>query len=262
MYQSSVFKIWRDSLSIARVILKEKGVLPALWYLCSFRTRGFSRFLFDCYSVLYARACNKPLIYMIGDSHVKMFRRNRLFVVHHLGAATAHNLGNPKSATNSNRKLLNIIDRIGRKDIVVLAFGEIDCRVHIYYQYEKNNERRAISELIDDTVSNYGRVLEQLREAGINFLVYGVPPATKVRNEYRYPFYAPPEIHSQINRMFNEKLKEFCEETGYQYIDVHSRFSDESGFMLREYAADEIHLNGKVVDFVKGEISERLGVSL
>jgi len=199
---------------------------------------------------------------MIGDSHVKMFRRNRMFVVHHLGAATAHNLGNPTSTTNSNRKLFNIIDKIGRKDVVVLVFGEIDCRVHIYYQYKKNNESRAIGELIDDTVLSYGRALEKLREAGVNFLVYGVPPATKVRNEYRYPFYAPPEIHSQINTMFNERLKEFCEETGYVYIDVHSRFSDENGFMLREYAADEIHLNGKVVDYLKGELKERLGISI
>ena len=260
MYQSSVFKIWRDSLSVARVILKERGIPRAVWYLCTFRTRGFGRFLFDCYSVLYSRACNKPLIHMIGDSHVKMFRRNRLFIVHHLGAATAHNLGNPKSTTNSNRKLFNIIAGIGRKDIVVLAFGEIDCRLHIYYQYKKNEERRALTELIDDTISNYGRVLEKLREAGVNLLVYGVPPATKVRDEHRYPFYAPPEIHSRINRMFNEKLREFCEENGYEYIDVHSRFSDESGFMLREYAADEIHLNGKAVDFVKGELSERLGI--
>ena len=262
MYQSGVFKIWRDSLSVARVILKEKGILHAVWYLCSFRTRGFGRFLFDCYSVLYSRACNKPLIHMIGDSHVKMFRGNRLFVVHHIGAATAHNLGKPNSATNSNRKLFNIIDKISRKDIVVLVFGEIDCRVHIYYQYKKNNERRAIGELIDGTISNYGRVLEELRGAGIKFLVYGVPPATKVRDEYRYPFYAPPEIHGQINRTFNERLKEFCEETGYEYIDVHSRFSDESGFMLREYAADEIHLNGRVVDFVKGELNERLGINI
>jgi len=43
---------------------------------------------------------------------------------------------------------------------------------------------------------------------------------------------------------------------------VHSRFSDESGFMLREYAADEIHLNGRVVDFVKGELNERLGINI
>jgi len=262
MYQSSVFKIWRDSLSVAGVILKEKGILNAVWYLCSFRTRGGVRFLFDCYSVLYSRACNKPLIHMIGDSHVKMFRRKRLFVVHHLGAATAHNLGNPNSTTNSNRKLFNIIDKISRKDIVVLVFGEIDCRVHIYYHYKKNNERTALSELVNVTISNYGRVLEKLREAGVNLLVYGVPPATEVRNEYRYPFYAPPEIHSQINRVFNEKLKGFCEANGYEYIDVHSRFSDESGFMLGEYAADEIHLNGKVVDFVRGELNERLGINV
>ena len=178
------------------------------------------------------------------------------------GAATAHNLGKKNSTTNSNRKLFKIIDTVNRKDIVVLAFGEIDCRVHIYYQYKKNNERKEISELIDDTISSYGEVLQRLQELGINFLVYGVPPATKVRNEYRYPFYAPPEIHGQISRMFNERLKELCEKRGYGYIDILSRFSDESGFMPEEYAADEIHLNSNAVDFVKGELKEKLGINI
>ena len=262
MFRNNVLGIFIDSLSVARVVSKHGGIHRGLWYFVSVRTRGLERFLFDCYSVLYSRAFGRPLIYVIGDSHGKVFRGNRQFIVHHLGAATAHNLANQSSTTNSNRKLFDIIDSMSRKDVVLLVFGEIDCRIHIYYQYKKNNERKAISELVDDTVSNYGEVLEKLRNLGVNFIVYGVPPATEVRNEYRYPFYASPETHCQISSMFNGKLKELCQKKGYQYIDVHSRFSDENGFMLEEYAADEIHLNGQVVDFVKGELNERLRISV
>ena len=57
-----------------------------------------------------------------------------------------------------------------------------------------------------------------------------------------YSFYAPPELHSQINRVLNEKLKGFCRENGYEYIDI--------------------HLNGEVVDFVKGELNKRLGINV
>ena len=143
---------------------------------------------------------------------------------------------------------------------MLLVFGEIDCRIHIYYQYRKNGERKSIEELVDDTVSNYGEVLEKLRNIGVNFVVYGVPPATEVRNEYRYPFYASPEIHCRISSIFNERLKDLCANRGYPYIDIHSRFSDENGFMLKESAADEIHLNGQVVDFVKGELNRGPGI--
>jgi hypothetical protein len=262
MYRTSALKIWLDSLSVAKAILKGEGIRRAVWYLVSFRSRGLVRFLFDSYSLLYSRIFGKPLIHVIGDSHGKVFRGQRQFIVHHLGAATAHNLVNQNSTTNSNRKLFDIVERISRKDVVLLVFGEIDCRIHIFYQYKKNNERKAISELIDDTVVNYGEVLGKLRRLGINFIVYGVPPATEVRNEYRYPFYASPEVHCQISGMFNEKLKEFCQKQGYGYIDIHSRFSDEKGFLLKEYAADEIHLNGQVVDFAKRELKERLGISV
>ncbi len=262
MLRNNVFRIVADSLSVARVISKERGGHRGVWYFVSVRTRGFGRFLLDCYSIVYSRALGKPLIHVLGDSHAKVFRGTRPFIVHHLGAATAHNLAKESSTTNSNRKLFDVIGRVNQKDIVILAFGEIDCRIHIYYQYKENDERKTIGELIDITHSNYGRILAKLQNLGINFVVYGVPPATKVRNEYRYPFYAPPEIHSQISGMFNERLKRLCEKNGYQYIDVHSTFSDKDGFMLKEYAADEIHQNGKVVDFVKRELSEQLGISI
>jgi hypothetical protein len=262
MYGSNALRIWLDSLSVARVIFKGRGIRAAIWYLVSFRARGLLRSLFDCYSILYSRLFGKPLIHVIGDSHGKVFRGNRQFIVHHLGAATAHNLAKQKSTTSSNRKLFNIIAGINRKDVVLLVFGEIDCRIHIYYQYKKNGEQKAIDTLVDDTVSNYGEVLGELRNLGVYFVVYGVPPATEVRNEYRYPFYASPEIHCRISSIFNERLKDLCAERGYPYIDIHSRFSDENGFMLRDCAADEIHLNGRVVDFVKGEFNGSLGISV
>jgi hypothetical protein len=260
MFRNDVFKIFGDSLAVARAISRESGIRRGVWYFISFRTRGFLRFLFDCLSASYSRLSGKPLIHVIGDSHGKVYRWNLLFIVYHLGAATAHNLAKESSTTGSNRKLFNIIDRIGRRDIVVLVFGEIDCRIHIYYQYKKNGETKTLAELIDDTISCYGTVLEKLRDRGMNFAVQGVPPATRVRNEYRYPFYATPEIHCQISAMFNERLEAACEKNGYPYIDVYSRSADEDGFMLQEYAADEIHLNRRIVAFVRGDLREKLGV--
>ena len=262
MQWNSSLKVVKDSVAVARVISKHRGIRQGIRYFISFRIRGILRTLYDCYSIVYARIYGKPLIHVIGDSHGKAFRGHRQFIVHHLGAATAHNLIKSNSSTNSNKKLFNLVERLNSRDVVLLVFGEIDCRIHIYYQYKKNNEKRTIHELIDGTISNYGVILNELRNLNINFIVHGVPPATQVRNEYRYPFYASPEVHCQINAIFNERLKVFCKDNKYPYIDIHSRFSDDDGFMLKEYAADEIHLNSNVADYVKRELNSRFGISV
>ncbi len=235
-----------------------------LWAISPVRN-GFSSlraFLIDAYTVIYARLFNKPLIHVIGDSHVAPFRGSMPFLAHHLGAATAYNLNRKNSTTRSNEQLFKVINKLGEKDILMLSFGEIDCRIHIYYQYKKSNGKYSIDELIDRTISNYGEVMAQLRERGVNFCIYCVSPATSVGNEYKYPFYGTAEVRSQINRMFNEKLRAFCQSNGYKFIDIYDRVSDKDGLMLKEYAGDEIHLNKKAVRFVRAEIKGKTGIDI
>jgi len=191
-------------------------------------------------------------IHVIGDSHALVFGKSKLFSVHHIGPATAYNLKNENSSTNSNQKLFGIIEKINEfKDIVILVFGEIDCRIHIYYKYMMSNKTTPISELIDKTVSNYGMVLKQLREININFLVCGIPAAGFEENIYKYPFYASPEIRTKIFYEFNERLKNFCGKNNYKYINIYPIVSDKNGFLLQEYADDNVHLNEKIIPFIE-----------
>jgi hypothetical protein len=267
--QNDVPRGIKGVLFVAKAVSKEKGrhyfyIYIMLWALSpipnGLRSLGVS--LVDSFTVLYARALNKPLIHVIGDSHVIPFRGSMPFLAHHLGAATAYNLIKKDSSTRSNEKLFQIIGKLGKKDKVVLLFGEIDCRIHIYYQHKKSNGKHSVGELIDRTISNYGEVMAQLKQRGVNFCVHSISPATEVGNEYKYPFYGTPEIRSQINRMFNEKLKLFCDRNGYPFIDIYDRVADKNGLMLREYAGDEIHLNKKAVKLARAELSDKLGVQV
>jgi len=223
---------------------------------------NFGVFLVDAFTVLYARALGKPLVHVVGDSHVVPFRGSMPFLAHHFGATTAYNLPKKNSSTKSNEQLFKVINKLGKRDIVMLSFGEIDCRIHIYYQHKKSNEKYSVSDLIDRTISNYGEVMAQLKERGVNFCVYCVSPAAKVGNEYKYPFYGTPEVRSQINRTFNEKLKAFCQKNGYRFIGIYDKVADENGFMLKEYAGDEIHLNRKAVRLVRAELREKIGIDI
>jgi len=259
----------KGTLYMARAVSREKGrpyfyIYIILWAISPFRNSltNFRVFLVDTFTVLFVRVLNKPLIHVIGDSHVVPFRGSMPFLAHHLGAATAYNLNRKNSTTKSNEQLFKVIDKLGKRDMVMLCFGEIDCRIHIYYQHKKSDGRYSIEELIDRTIANYGEVLAQLKERGVNFCVYCVSPATEVGNEYKYPFYGTPEIRSQINWTFNEKLRAFCQKNGYAFIDIYDMVSDKDGLMLKEYASDDIHLNKKAVRLVKAELRDKLHIDV
>ena len=262
MKQNKILRRVAKVLAVARVIYQEMGIHHSLWYMLIATIKGLGRLINDSYLILYSTVRRKPLIHVIGDSHAMTFRRNKPFVAHHIGAATAHNLKKKDTSTHSNEKLFDTIDRIRMKDIVILLFGEIDCRIHAYYQFRKNDEKNTISEILDMTIANYGEVMEQIRELGINPSIHSISPATTVGNEYNFPYYADPEVRCEITRMFNEKLEAFCNRNGYPYIDVYSKVCDENGLMLEEYAADSIHLNTRVVELAKTELREKLGIKL
>lgn len=264
MEENTVFKEIKKRLSGIKAVSKEKGICYILrvafvmfkQYIVS-RIEQLYRLWQPLYYYFYSRVLNKPLILVIGDSHTRAFEGNKLFVVHHIGPATAYNLKKKRNTTNSREKLFRIVNNLNRKrDIVILVFGEIDCRIHIFNQYKKNSGKFTITQLIEKTISNYGHVLKQLDEMGIIFFVYGIPPAAKQKNVYGYPFYAPPDIRVKIYKEFNERLKEFCKENGYNYIDIQSKVTDEKGFTLNEYADGDVHLNSDIMKFVKRRLKE------
>ena len=143
----------------------------------------------------------------------------------------------------------------------------------------KNDGKISLDSLMDLTIENYGKVLFQLREKGVNFLVYGVVPAArdvvryppystkKIREELvnsfksSYRYQASPEMRSHINRRFNEKLKAFCRANQIKYLDIYSVVADKQGFVKDEFVADEIHVNGKIMPYVKAMIKEELGLA-
>ncbi|CAJ35723.1 SGNH/GDSL hydrolase family protein [Methanocella arvoryzae] len=260
----------------AAEVARGRGIVYLLTYKVTTDTEIFLRKLNHFYSYVYAKVFNRPLFHVIGDSHTWAFKRQRSFIVHNIGPATAYNLVNKNSSVQSNRKLFEVIRRIDiKKDVVIMVFGEIDCRVHFYNQHMKSGGKVSIEELMDRTIANYGEVLAQLKGMGVNFVVYGVLPASKhvfrfppyatekikedLFSEFRnsYPFLASPEVRSPINRRFNQKLKTFCEAHGYRYLDIYPVVADDRGLIKDEFAADEIHVTGKIMPYVKSMLEKQ-----
>lgn len=208
-------------------------------------------------SLIRSRISDEPAVYVIGDSHTRLFNNTKPFIVHHLGPATAYQLRNKTSTTKSNKRLFNILRHIVRpRDRALLVFGEIDCRIHIYNQFMNREKQLSIEELIEETVKSYGIVLEQIDRMGLEFYVASVPPATRKGNFHGVPNYPPPEYRCMINRAFNERLRQFCEKNKYSFIEVYTEIADEEGFIADEYSKDGIHLSGNALKYFE----QRLGI--
>lgn len=97
-------------------------------------------------------------IHCIGDSHSSFFSgtwdiqpewpgkaADRLPGVFscRLGAATAHNFIDPGSSTRSGERLWEALGAVPATPdhLVLLSFGEIDCRVHLPRLHEKTGVR-------------------------------------------------------------------------------------------------------------------------
>ena len=174
--------------------------------------------------------------------------------------ATAHNLVKENSTSQSNRILFNLANSIDKEnDSVILVYGEVDCRVHIYYQFMKKDKKHDIGLLIDETINNYGIVMDELKNIGIRFYVCGIPPVDwevnhNIINLYRWQ--TTPEIHYKIYKEFNNKLGSFFQKMGYKYLDIYSNTKDTNGFRKKEYDEDGIHLNGNALPFVINMLKE------
>lgn len=219
---------------------------PFLKLISFFREK---KFFFKTF--LLNRIKNFPLIYVVGDSHTLSFSLHSPYITHHLGAVTAFNILKENSSTGSKEKLFSIANIINKKkDVLMLVFGEIDCRIHVYRKFKKSKETIAMETIIDQTIDNYFIAIEKLKKMGINVVIYGVPPANYQQNVYSYDYYAEPDVQAKIKNSFNTKLKNKCDQNGLKYLEVFHEFSDNKGFILKEYSQDELHLNDKILPYV------------
>jgi hypothetical protein len=208
--------------------------------------------LYNIGLVLKTKLFNRAAIHVIGDSHVKPFVFKSPFLVHHISQATAYNLNKDNSFSQSKRYLNSFLPEVKKdRDVLLLVFGEIDARVQIYSQFRKNDGAIGIERIIEATAGKYGATVRRLKDDGFAVCVHGIPPAARKNFVSNLPFIGTPGQRSEISSMFNKKLGEFCRQNDIPYIDVQSVSADGNGFMKKQYVADEVHLNSKIVPLVK-----------
>lgn len=185
-----------------------------------------------------------PLIHIIGDSHIFSFT-GQSFYIHYIPLATAHNLIKEISGSNSRNKILKILGKIKnpQEKLIILVFGEIDCRIQIYNHYHRRGRKITMKRLIRQTVKNYGQFVSQLRNKKMNVALLNVLPPGEQSNIYNFPYYADRRIRWNITKQFNKQLQNWCRRHQIPFIAIFDKLVDTNSKRKQVYSLDEVHYN-------------------
>lgn len=126
------------------------------------------------------------MIHLYGDSHAHYsFKNLKLnYTDLHCNAITMFRIGRDNMIINFNK------DIIRKGDIIVLSYGEVDCRCHIQKQINLGMDEDDIINLL---VNNYLKTLKNnTLDIDAKIIVVGIIPPTK---QYDYEIIHGPILH-------------------------------------------------------------------
>ena len=222
---------------------------------------------------------NKNTVFVIGDSHTGIFCHNRCdknrmiaaaekqwflaanytqaprVVVYHLDAALAVNAFKEKSSTRVREKIEYLLKNsyLIPNHKLILSFGEIDCRVHVKRQSELQS--KSISDILDDIVNNYEKLIKYLISKNFEIILYGSPgqQSDAVPIDPVYPRYGSEEERNKIAEEYNSKLQLLAEKLGLKYFSMYEETTENYKTKI-EYYRDGVHLG----DYVYKDLMEKV----
>jgi hypothetical protein len=143
-------------------------------------------------------------------------------------------LGYDKNEVNSN-------------DIVVLSYGEVDCRCHIDRQIHDNGRNE--DDVIHELAHNYFRTIRNNLANQTTIIVGVIPPVKRLEYEsvngpilHEIPFVGTDEDRSRYTKKINVLLEELSKEYGYHYFNPYSHYMCEDGTLKFELSDSSVHL--------------------
>jgi hypothetical protein len=139
-------------------------------------------------------------------------------------------------------------DIIQKGDIIILSYGEIDCRCHIQRQINLgNNEDNVINEL----VNNYFKTIKNnIINIDAKIIIVGVIPPTKQYDYeilhgpilHEFPFIGSDEDRVRYTNKVNKLLEELSIINNYIYFNPYSYYERPDGTLKHELSDSTIHL--------------------
>ncbi len=225
----------------------------------------------------YAQSHAQSVFFVIGDSHTEIFHKNSMatkvliagseaepnkrmwfnkskhFVCYHMFAVTAYNTNNPHATIPSLTKTKFLIENgfLPKGCKVICSFGEIDCRVHIQKQSEK--QHRPVEQIIDDVMKNYETFLLMLKKQGYEVIAYGPIPSQSdhIALDPTFPRCGTEIERNKITKLFNQKLELLCKKNQLGYKTLFYDLINKDMTTKDTYLSIEDHVHLGIQSFEK-----------
>lgn len=204
---------------------------------------------------------SKQAIYIFGDSHAQFnFTNQRIFQedcpfispttklkvnfkIRSFPGKSMYHLG------LEGLNFLNIANYgVQANDIVLFNFGDMDCRMHILKQCDRQN--KSIDDIITPLVNKYFELIllnQQQIKGAICAVMSIIPPCDPCSiNPVNHPaYYGTLEKRLQVTCAMNSKLAKVCDNLGLLFIDTYHIYSDADGKLPAALSDGNMHINHK-----------------
>jgi hypothetical protein len=193
------------------------------------------------------------MIYIYGDSHAHYSFKN-LKVPHNnlwKPSITMHRIGRDNHIINFINK-----ENVQNNDIIILAYGEVDCRCHIQRQVDMGRNE---DDIINELVTNYTKTIKNnITAANVNVIIVGVIPPTKQTDYERhhgpitheFPFVGSDDDRVRYTSKVNNSLEAAAKNNKYIYFNPYSYYTRDDGTLKYELSDLNVHL-GDNSEFLK-----------
>jgi hypothetical protein len=188
------------------------------------------------------------MIYIYGDSHARYsFAKLKLtYKDFHFPSITMFRIGRDNSIINFDTNYKFVIH-----DVIVLSYGEVDCRCHIQQQINKGREEDAV---INELVEKYFQtIVNSIGNKKLRVIIVGVIPPTRQTDyeslhgpiTHEFPFVGTDEDRVRFTQKVNVQLEKMANNNTsnrYKYFNPYSYYTREDGTLKHELSDTTVHL--------------------
>ena len=188
------------------------------------------------------------MIYIYGDSHSNYSFKN-LSLPHrnfYKNSITMFRIGRDSHIINFDKE--NIAKDTNTNNLIILSYGEIDCRCHIHRQV---NLQRDEDDIIYELVNNYIKAIHNNTEGiDANVVIVGVIPPTKKsdyenlhgRITHKFPFIGSDEDRVRYTQKINKLLEELSNKNDFNYFNPYHHYTRDDGTLKYELSDNVVHI--------------------
>ena len=134
---------------------------------------------------------------------------------------------------------------VNKGDVLIIALGEVDCRVHLSKKYLEN-EQLSIKDVVTECVDRLFEAILKIKTDGYTPVAWELAPPNKnlIMSASQYPIHGYVDLRNEIVKEWNSYLGQKCKEHNVPLLHIFDRVSELDD---NDSYIDEIHLNSKLL---------------